>query len=140
MHSTTGPPAVNRIAEMEQGEITRRCIRSSGTPAAAARIALIGSACETATIVSPGWSATRASTASMARTDISAKDSPPGNRNPPGQRCTVGHSRARYSRARGFSVHVPTSTSMRPGAVRTRSPRARAMGAAVSRVRSSGEA
>ena len=76
----------------------------------------------------------------MERTDISAKDSPPGKRKPPGQRCTVGHSGVRYSRARGFSVQSPTSTSTRPGAVRTRRPRARAMGAAVSRVRSRGDA
>ncbi len=76
----------------------------------------------------------------MERTDISAKDSPPGNLNPPGQRWTVGHSGRRFRRARGFSVQSPTSTSTRPGAVRTRRPRVLAMGAAVSRVRSSGEA
>ena len=115
-------------------------MRSRGTPAAAATIALMGSACDTATIVWPGCSATSPSTASMARTDISAKDSPPGKRNPLGQRCTVGHSLVLYRRASGFSVHSPTSTSMSPGAVRTRRPRARAIGAAVSRVRSSGEA
>ncbi len=131
---------MKRIAEIEHGEIARRCIRSSGTPAAAATMALIGSACETATIVWPGCSATRPSTASIDRTDISANDSPPGNRNPPGQRCTVGHSLVRYSRVNVFSVHSPASTSTSPGAVRTRRPSALAMGAAVSRVRSSGDA
>ena len=39
---------------MEQGEMTSRCMRSSGMPAAAATIALIGSACDTATMVCAG--------------------------------------------------------------------------------------
>ena len=58
-HSTAGPPLVKSRADTEQGEITSRCMRSRGTPAAAATMALIGSACDTATIVSPGWLATR---------------------------------------------------------------------------------
>ena len=65
---------------------------ASGVPAAAATMALMGSACETATMVSPGCSATNPRTASVLRTDISAKDSPPGKRNPAGHRWTVGHS------------------------------------------------
>ena len=109
-------------------------------PAAAARTALIVSAWETATIVSPGCIATRSTTASIARADISEKDSPPGKRKPVGQRWTLGHSLSRNRRASGFSVHSPASSSINPFAVRTRRPRARAIGAAVSRVRSSGDA
>ena len=64
----------------------------------------------------------------MLRADISAKDSPPGNRNPLGQRCTVGHSLVLYSRANDFSVQSPTSASIRPVAVRTRRPEGRGDG------------
>ena len=65
-------------------------------------------------MVSPGWSATRPSTAVRLRVDISAKDSPPGNRNPLGQRWTVGHSLLLVSRASDFSVQSPTSASSSP--------------------------
>src|SRR6185437_10710965 len=102
MHITAGPPPVKSRAETEQGEMTSRCTRSSGMPAVAATIALIGSACETATMVSPGWTFTSSRTAVRLRVDISVKDSPPGKRKPLGQRCTVGHSLVLYSRARDF--------------------------------------
>src|SRR6516165_624635 len=73
------------------------------------------------------------------RADISMNDSPPGNRNPLGYRCTVFHS---GSLARALSsppVQSPKSHSSRPRSTATRSRRARAMGAAVSLARSSGE-
>ena len=140
MHSTTGPPAVKRRAEIEQGEITRRCIRSSGMPAAAATIALIGSACETATIVCPGarppGRARRPWRAPTSRRRTPRRGS--GTRRASAGRwaipasCTAGPAASRSTR--------PRRPRSRPGAVRTRRPSARAMGAAVSRVRSSGDA
>ena len=77
------------MAVTEHGEITIRWNRSSGVPAADAATALITSAWDTATTVSPAWRAQMAATASRARACISANDSPPGKRNPLGWRCTV---------------------------------------------------
>src|SRR6516165_5265188 len=73
------------------------------------------------------------------RADISMNDSPPGNRNPLGYRCTVFHS---GSLARALSsppVQSPKSHSSSPRSTATRSRRALAMGAAVSFARSRGE-
>ena len=74
------------------------------------------------------------------RACISGKDSPPGNRKPLGLRWTWVHSGFLANELSLAPVHSPNSHSRRPRSVRTRSPRALAMGRAVSVVRSSGEA
>ena len=97
-------------AETEHGETTSRWNRSSGTPAAAATTALIGSAWETATTVSPGVGGHQAAARPRcARVAISAKDSPPGKRNPDGQRCTAAQARVLASAVSRPPVHSPTS-------------------------------
>src|SRR6185437_2725144 len=139
-HSTCGPPGPYRMAVTEHGDTTNRWNRSSGTPAAPATTALIGSAWDTATTDCPGWAATSRNTASVARVAISANDSPPGNRKPAGQCRTFPHSLVRASRFSELPVHRPMSHSNSPASVRTRSPSALAIGAAVSLVLSSGDA
>ena len=74
------------------------------------------------------------------RSCISANDSPPGKRNPLGYCCTVFHSGSLRSSFSSPPVHSPKSHSSSPCLGRTRSLRTLAIGAAVSRVRSSGEA
>ena len=68
----------------EHGDTTIRWKRSRWVPIAAATAALIGSAWETATIVSPRCLAQRRSTAVVMRVCISVNDSPSGKRNPLG--------------------------------------------------------
>ena len=74
------------------------------------------------------------------RACISRKDSPPGKRKPLGHRWTCAHSGFLASALSWAPVHSPKSHSSSPRSVRTRSPSRRAMGRAVSVVRSSGEA
>src|SRR3546814_1078805 len=74
------------------------------------------------------------------RVCISVKDSPPGKRKPLGLRCTVRHSGSLESFFSSAPVQSPKSASSSPLVVLTRSPSAFAIGAAVSRVRSSGDA
>ena len=74
------------------------------------------------------------------RSCISVNDSPPGKRNPLGWRCTVFHSGFLRRSDSLAPVHSPNSHSSRPRSAFTLSSSALAMGAAVSRVRSSGEA
>ena len=73
----------------DAGDTTMRWNRSRCTPVKWAIAALIGSACDTTTISSPGWSATTASSAATMRTCISVSDSPSGKRARDGLRCTV---------------------------------------------------
>src|SRR5690606_22244932 len=138
--STIGPSAVYWMALTEHGEITMRWNRSRWVPMAWATAALMGSACDTATTTSPGCAARRRSSSVQMRVCISVNDSPPGKRKPLGLRCTVRHSGSLDSRFSSAPVQSPKSASSRPLARRTRRPRARAIGAAVSWVRSSGDA
>ena len=75
----------------------------------------------------------------MIRCCISGKLSPPGKRNVDGARWMVAHSGSLYSSASSLPVHSPKSHSSRPGSWMASSPKASAIGAAVSTVRSSGE-
>ncbi len=133
------PPAASST-ETEQGETVRRWKRSRWIPAALAIAALIGSAWETATTVSPRCRATRRASAAAMRVCISRKDSPPGNRKALGERCTWLHSGLAASTFSLTPVHSPKSHSSSPRSFRTRSPRRLAIGRAVSAVRSSGDA
>jgi hypothetical protein len=90
-------------------------------------------------MVSPGWRATRSATCPVIRACISANDSPFGNLKAEGWRCTVDHAFSFMRSFRRRPVQEPNSHSMSPEEVRTRLPTARAIGAAVSRVRSIGE-
>ena len=74
------------------------------------------------------------------RVAISLKLSPPGNRNPDGLRCTAFHSGSFRSFDSSAPVHSPKSHSSRPLSTVTFSSSAFAIGAAVSRVRCSGDA
>src|SRR4029453_12293903 len=87
--STAGPPRPYAIALIEAVAIMMRWKRSSGVPRAGATAVLMGSAWDTATTVSPGCRATSAAIVVVMRVWISTNDSPPGKRNPPGNRCTV---------------------------------------------------
>src|SRR5499426_2914654 len=138
--STTGPCRWYPIAVTEHGAIMIRWNRSRWMPSACATAALIGSACDTATTTEPGCRATMRARAEVTRVCISVNDSPPGKRNPDGCRWTTCHSGLRASRQSFSPVHSPTSPSARSRSIRTAKPRARAIGAAVSRARSSCEA
>ncbi len=135
----TGPPLPIAITLTEHGDTTMRWNRSRWVPIAWAMAALIGSACDTHTIVPPRCSARSVSSVVTMRCCISAKLSPAGNRNVEGERCTVPHSGSFISFFSSAPVHSPKSHSSRPLWARGRRPRAAAIGAAVSRVRSSGE-
>src|SRR6478609_3968537 len=74
------------------------------------------------------------------RVCISVKLSPPGKRNVDGARCTVPHSGSFISCFSSAPVHSPKSHSSSPRAICTLRSTARPIGAAVSRVRSSGDA
>ena len=87
--STMGWLSVWSTALIEQVPTVSRWNRSRGVPSDAASAALMVSACETHTIVPSGWAATRSATWPVMRACISANDSPPGNRNWDGWRCTV---------------------------------------------------
>jgi len=136
--SALGQAAVNVAAE--QGATVNRWKRSRWVPAAWATAALMGSAWDTATMVRPRCRSARRASVSVTRVCISAKDSPSGKRKPLGQRWTWVHSRLRASTVRRDPVHWPKSHSSNPRSDRTRSPSFRAMGLAVSNVRSRGEA
>ena len=138
--STTGPPAVNSSGVTEQGDTTMRWNRSRWTPVAMATAALMGSACDTATTVPPGCAPTIRSSSFQMRSCISANDSPPGKRNPDGWFWTSDHSGSLRRSDSLRPVHSPKSHSSSPLARWTLSPVAEPIGAAVSRVRSSGEA
>ena len=135
-----GAPCPTSRTVTEHVDTTVRWNRSSGIPRAAATIALIGSAWLTATIASPRWRAPSSTTASQHRACSSLNDSPRGKRNVLGVSWTERHSRRRRSAESLAPVQSPKSHSKSPGAVRTRRCSARAMGAAVSMARSSGEA
>src|SRR5499427_1982267 len=99
--------------------------RSSGVPMACATAALIGSACETATMTLPVCRATMRALA--IRACISVKDSPPGKRKPLGCCCTAFHSGLAAASLRASPVHLPMSTSSSPLSMRTTMLRALAM-------------
>src|SRR4029078_11873327 len=71
---------------------------------------------------------------------ISLKLSPPGNLNVEGARITVPHSGNFINFFSSSPVHSPKSHSSKPLSMRTRRPFALAIGAAVSRARSNGDA
>ena len=119
--------------------MTMRWNRSRWVPSALATAALIGSAWETHTIVPPGWAARRRSSVDTMRCCISEKLSPPGKRNVDGARCTVCHSGFFISCFSSAPVHSPNSHSSSPRSTRARWPVILAIGAAVSRARSSGD-
>src|SRR6266508_1514539 len=128
------------MAVIEAGPMTILWKRSSGVPIVWATRALMGSAWLTATTALPGWRLTKRATAEAMRACISVKDSPPGKRKPLGCRWMIGHSARLLACFSERPVHCPMSRSARSPSMRTMSPRASAMGAAVSRARSSGEA
>src|SRR5882672_8914468 len=134
--STTGPSRWYPITVIEHGAIITRWKRSRWMPRAWATAALIGSAWDTTTTAAPGWRATIRASAEVTRVCISVNDSPPGNRNPLGWRCTICHSGLRASRLSFWPVQSPTSQSARSRSTRTARWRARAIGIAVSRARS----
>src|SRR5213596_68461 len=136
---TRGPSDRYTIAVIEAGAIAIRWKRSRCAPMAWATTALIGSACDTTT-TEAGWRSTTRASAPTIRVCISTNDSPPGKRKPLGWRCTARHSGFRLSRFSERPVQAPTSSSVSSRSKRTAQPRARAIGAAVSRARSSGEA
>jgi hypothetical protein len=84
----------------EQVEITVRWKRSSGTPWANVTTALMGSACETHTTVSPRWRSAMSLRVCHMRCCIATKDSPLGNVNVLGAFCTADHSRFLRNTAR----------------------------------------
>ena len=94
--------------------MTMRWNRSRWVPRAWATAALIGSACDTHTIVPPGWAARSRSSVDTMRCCISEKLSPPGKRNVDGARCTVCHSGFFISFGSSAPVHSPKSHSSRP--------------------------
>ena len=120
--------------------MTMRWNRSMWVPMAWATSALIGSAWDTHTTTPPGWAARSRSTALTMRVCMAVKLSPPGNVNVLGARCTVPHSGSFISFFSSAPVHSPKSHSSSPLSTFTFMPRAAAMGAAVSRARSSGDA
>src|SRR4029079_17471258 len=120
--------------------MTMRWKRSMCVPMAWATAALIGSACDTHTTTPPLCAARRRSIAETIRTCISLKLSPPGNLNVEGARITVPHSGNFINFLSSSPVHSPKSHSSKPLSMRTRRPFALAIGAAVSRARSNGDA
>src|ERR1019366_5894790 len=107
MASTPGPPGPYTTVEIEQGATTIRWKRSRGTPRTLASTTFMQSACETATTTSPACALQIRATVSVSRDWSSTKDSPPGKRNPEGQRCTVCHSGSLRSSASDLPVQVP---------------------------------
>src|SRR5579875_3641495 len=128
------------MAVTDAGETRILWKRSRWEPMASATAALIGSAWDTATTVSPGCRERRSAMAATIRACMALKDSPPGKRNPLGQRCTVSHSGSFISFFSSAPVHSPKSHSSSPRWISTRRLSAAAIGSAVSRARSSGEA
>ncbi len=108
------------MAEIEQGPMTMRWNRSRCVPMAAATAALMVSAWEAHTMVSPGWAATSSAMVLVMRCCISLNDSPPGNRNPLGYRWTWLHSGSLLRSASLRPVHSPKSASIRPLRIWTR--------------------
>ena len=125
---------------LADGATAIRWNKSRCVPRAWATAALIGSACETATMAVPGCRSTSRASAPVIRVCISVRDSPPGKRHPLGWRWRMRHSGRLRSTLSAIPVHSPKSQSPSPGSTRTASRRARASGAAVSRARASGEA
>ena len=115
--------------------------RSRWVPRAWATAALIGSAWETATIVSPGWRGTQlvegADDAGLHLGEGLAVREPERRSGSAAPCCHSGSFMRSFSSA---PVQSPKSHSSRPRSICTFRPRAAAIGAAVSRVRSSGEA
>ncbi len=99
----------------------------------------MGSAWLTTTMVRLRWRVASFSSVTQIRCCISENDSPSGKRKVLGECCTAFHSALRCSRPSFLPVQVPKSHSSSPRSVTARRPRDLAMGAAVSRARSSGE-
>ena len=83
------PCAENENAVTEAGDTAMRWNRSRCRPVKWAIAALIGSACDTTTTRSPGWSATTASRAATIRVCIAVIASPPGKVTRDGVRWTT---------------------------------------------------